>query len=874
MYAKILTICLGLLILGLPATAQDDALKILTQDFGLGGCNPQMDKNANCCGSPGRLRCGLVLHSEKGISQGCTDPSLNLLRNGNCNLPDPTPLPKVLPAGRPPTGTDLTYLVSSDVHLFRTSFYVPTQIEFVNQLNQFALANSASAVILNGDLTTGAADYELGAFRLLWEEGWLRNQSITRPVFFGLGNHDTSSSANFFGADTEKNAKLMRNYLMARTANFQADWNGSGCLIGVDLGCTNQGGFGGSGNYSWDWHGVHMVQLNTWAGETYLEYSPPFGINGLEWLRRNLAHYVGTSGRPVILNQHFDLANIGNASLGAARIPTWEEADWEKFRQVIEPYNIIGIFTGHTHVLGYESRSLGPGRVLDGFRSGSGGGCGIDGCTGGEGKFFKVAVTDKYLEVSAYGWTAGGAIVPADRPLSGLRPVCRKRINSQARDITSQVSVAVNTIAKTVTIRNVSGAPIPGEIAVRLSNLGSWDFVDDCQNPLRYLKVSQDGMAAGATSVLTYVPVTGQAGTPPPPELSAVVSYADDLIATPSPVIVPPEATDVQLTATGTPVGFTFAASRPWIKVSADSSVTPAKLTIGRTESATYEDGSVAITPLDSRYSDLKIPVSIAKTPVQFQSPSVGATILLQNSVAPLPSQTVAPPGGQLEVDVPDNSPSPGTLYRFKAWTDGGPKNRRIDVGLNPLDLRVLFDSFYQVQFNVQPAAAGSALVQSPAAAPGGFYSPGTYTLVAQPASGYTFAGFIGTGVSGNTLQLGSAPVTIQANFTPAVVTPPQIIVTQTLTRNPQNAIVANLVLTNRGGTTAQATSVTVSKIGAQGATIGLPTAPIDIAPGASANVQVVFPGTAGNPGSASVLTAGGTYTGSSFNFSARVTLP
>ena len=51
-------------------------------------------------------------------------------------------------------------------------------------------------------------------------------------------------------------------------------------------------------------------------------------------------------------------------------------------------------------------------------------------------------------------------------------------------------------------------------------------------------------------------------------------------------------------------------------------------------------------------------------------------------------------------------------------------------------------------------------------------------------------------------------------------------------------------------------------------------TAPVDIAPGASVNVQVVFSGTAGNPGTAAVLTAGGTYTGNSFSFSARVTLP
>ncbi|MBV6434423.1 MAG: hypothetical protein IANPNBLG_04676 [Bryobacteraceae bacterium] len=114
-----------------------------------------------------------------------------------------------------------------------------------------------------------------------------------------------------------------------------------------------------------------------------------------------------------------------------------------------------------------------------------------------------------------------------------------------------------------------------------------------------------------------------------------------------------------------------------------------------------------------------------------------------------------------------------------------------------------------------------------------------------------------------------------QAGTTVTVVAPvPRIVVTRSLTRNAQNVIVATITLTNNTSATAQAVSVTVATIGRVPAISGVPSSAVDIAPGSSTTIQVLFPGTAGGTGATTSLTIGGIYTGGSFNFSSRIVLP
>jgi hypothetical protein len=101
---------------------------------------------------------------------------------------------------------------------------------------------------------------------------------------------------------------------------------------------------------------------------------------------------------------------------------------------------------------------------------------------------------------------------------------------------------------------------------------------------------------------------------------------------------------------------------------------------------------------------------------------------------------------------------------------------------------------------------------------------------------------------------------------------PPNLVVTNTLTRVGSN-IVVNLTIANAGGTPASNVVLNSVKVATTaGAT--LPQNLGSIAPGAIVQAIVTVPGTAGVSGAARTLAVAGSYTGGSFSSSARVTLP
>ena len=115
-------------------------------------------------------------------------------------------------------------------------------------------------------------------------------------------------------------------------------------------------------------------------------------------------------------------------------------------------------------------------------------------------------------------------------------------------------------------------------------------------------------------------------------------------------------------------------------------------------------------------------------------------------------------------------------------------------------------------------------------------------------------------------------------SFTPTLstpippATPATLIVTRTLSRSNGN-VVAQITISNTGGTDAANVVITSVKIGADTAT-PLPVNVGTIAAGATAVATVSVPATVGNPGAASSFSLSGTYTGASFGSSARITLP
>ena len=102
---------------------------------------------------------------------------------------------------------------------------------------------------------------------------------------------------------------------------------------------------------------------------------------------------------------------------------------------------------------------------------------------------------------------------------------------------------------------------------------------------------------------------------------------------------------------------------------------------------------------------------------------------------------------------------------------------------------------------------------------------------------------------------------------------PAQIVLTENLSRDSQNNVVVNLTIANNGGTTARTTHLTAAEIGSTPA-LFIPQDPVDVPAGSSVSSVLLFPISAGSPGTHTTLSIGGLYIGGSFNFTSRITLP
>lgn len=130
------------------------------------------------------------------------------------------------------------------------------------------------------------------------------------PVYEGYGNHDVDNFAYSYTLEAIQARNLVR----------------PGILNLSDNGL----------HYSWDWEGVHFVNLNIYPGGDTARAK-----NSLDFLTEDLATYVGDSGRPVVLMHHFGFDSFSQS--------WWTEAERQAYADTIEGFNILGIFQGHLH---------------------------------------------------------------------------------------------------------------------------------------------------------------------------------------------------------------------------------------------------------------------------------------------------------------------------------------------------------------------------------------------------------------------------------------------------------------------------------------------------------------------------------------------
>ena len=104
-------------------------------------------------------------------------------------------------------------------------------------------------------------------------------------------------------------------------------------------------------HYSWDWGGVHFVNLGIVVGGARADARGYPALGSLEFLIDDLATQVGTSGRRVVLTHHVDVARYC-APLKEPPSPVkfeWEFADVRAYFEALKNYRIAAILHGHTH---------------------------------------------------------------------------------------------------------------------------------------------------------------------------------------------------------------------------------------------------------------------------------------------------------------------------------------------------------------------------------------------------------------------------------------------------------------------------------------------------------------------------------------------
>jgi hypothetical protein len=234
-----------------------------------------------------------------------------------------------------PIDGDVTFFITSDLHYGASVTVARANKGTIDIMNTLpgtpypkkigGFVRTPRGVIIPGDLLDeGNAPDAAEIWKLFTDDYGVNGEGrLIYPIYEGAGNHD---------GDPDKPARLgikSRNLLRSAIKNISPD--------GL--------------HYSWDWGQVHFVQLNLFPGSAGDDVINPWGRtfegdwkypqHSLEFLIDDLAKNVGSSGRPVILLQHYGWDDWSKG--------WWSENERTAYYDAIKIYHVIAIFWGHSH---------------------------------------------------------------------------------------------------------------------------------------------------------------------------------------------------------------------------------------------------------------------------------------------------------------------------------------------------------------------------------------------------------------------------------------------------------------------------------------------------------------------------------------------
>lgn len=214
-------------------------------------------------------------------------------------------------------------------------------------------------IIIAGDLTNTARKLELDHYKEI-----IKHRNKSADIYEGVGNHDYGNpspgriaacivnprscyeSAAILNFVRTKKRNTPINLSTEKDRHFISD---AGIL---PVNWKDQE----TPHYSWDWNGIHFVQLNLYPGDgegrrdtsvaKEIFYHNP--LKSLRFLGNDLKKHVGNTGKPVILIHHYGFDSDVTISTGNEDY-WWTAAERTAYWNAIADYNILAILTGHLH---------------------------------------------------------------------------------------------------------------------------------------------------------------------------------------------------------------------------------------------------------------------------------------------------------------------------------------------------------------------------------------------------------------------------------------------------------------------------------------------------------------------------------------------
>lgn len=233
------------------------------------------------------------------------------------------PMLAVLPA----LAADLTFLGYSDCHF--EAEYV-SGVDMVGRINTLAgtpyppaiggVVAAPRGIVMAGDLIDD------GAVTNLYPKQWTNYLAdfgvngegrVKFPVFEGAGNHDMHPDMFVYNQIKARNQAR-------KSLGLIADVSPNGY------------------HYSWDWDGIHFVNLNLFPGNAWEGEADAYGSvhhpqQALDFLKADLKKHVGNTGRPVVTIHHFRVIDDN----------WWTHSAADAYQKVLQDYNVIFVSTGH-----------------------------------------------------------------------------------------------------------------------------------------------------------------------------------------------------------------------------------------------------------------------------------------------------------------------------------------------------------------------------------------------------------------------------------------------------------------------------------------------------------------------------------------------